>query len=470
MTLLGKFIVDVGALFLATLLCKTIVNYVCVKETFFLTKRDVKMVNLICGLFLMSFIEIAPIFIAALFFFPNNTMNPAVYTLLSMPSPIIIVLYYPIYRYVFKASAGMTAIMMEWLLMAKYLAFIVYSFFNEIGIWLCADNQYWRTVNLPDLFALICAAVIALATYFIFIIRIKRSQHYIVLPHDYKHAKILRKMFDTYLGSASAYVMIVAVRLILLRDWQYMDDASVLTIAGYVLLMVLQLHKLFSQYYKNRHAALEWHAKETEEYISSLLQVTREFGLIKHDFYNILQTYEGYMAVSDMESLRKYHRSLTNTTVATGNNLDMIKALRDRMPVHTLLVIKKHMAEEAGVLFNIIQAGALVSVDMSDLDLCRVLSNLIDNAIQGAAVSDAKWIQMFCMANGGDITVNISNSTNDDIDINKIFCLGYTTKSEHPGLGLCSVKDILKSHRGCSLSAKCENNQFNVNLLLAAQA
>ncbi len=438
-------------------------NIVLVAETFMLTKRNIKIGNLLCGTLLMALIQVLPLYSAA-YFYVLGDIDEMIYNFIVFPLPVVLLLYYPIYRTIFKAPSGMVLISIEWVLMAQFLARLTFLQISSVWEAIFPPTLLTGGMYRSDIPAMMITNVLLIASYGVLKRFMTKTKHYLVLPHNYSQTNIAKRLIHSMIFLSTSYIMQVSVRIAF--SLYHREQAGWISILIYFLLIVFQTFSLLDQYYKNRRLAIEWQMKETELYIKSLLRVNTEFRQVKHDFYNILQTYGGYLALPDIEGLRKYHRSVVQTTTKAGIDLDMVESLRNRMPIYTLLQIKTDMAVEYGVSIAIQRMDALAHAAMSDLDLCRILSNLLDNAVQAAAFSETKHISVICEKKDNRIHMTLTNSTAGAVDITRIFDPGFTTKANHSGQGLCSVKSIVDAHKNCSIQATYEDGRFTVHLHL----
>lgn len=456
------------ATFGLSFICKIINNVFIVMLVFFLAKRKVALGNLLWGTILIALIELMPMALAYSFF-PGNNMNEAIYCILFFPFPLVLFLYYPIYRYIFKAPIGMITMSLDCLLMFQYVLLLVYSLIDVLWAGLLDPHLYWNGFFLPDFLALVTSSLLAALFYWAVKKVASKTKSFFELPYNYEPEHMLKVIWTIFISSMSKYILLVCVRLVLMGESQYRLSFDLFAVAIGTLLIILQIHGLIDQYQKNRRIVIEWQAKQTERYIQSLLDSTTEFRHIKHDFYNVLQTYEGYISMADLDGLRKYHHSLVQTTVQAGTKLDMMEALRERVPIYTLLMIKKNLAEQYGVLFNVHQIGLLVQVSINDFDLCRILSNLLDNAIQAAKETEQKEVSLSAVKQGCMVIVTISNSTVGLVDSEQIFLDGYTTKHMHSGMGLGSVRSIIANYSNCHLRVQSQMNTLSILLYLESE-
>lgn len=106
----------------------------------------------------------------------------------------------------------------------------------------------------------------------------------------------------------------------------------------------------------------------------------------------------------------------------------------------------------------------LTSKDFSDvsdnlsLDICNILNIFIDNAIDEAIKSSEKQILIEFNKVDDRIEVAISNTCFNEVRLEEIYGMGYTTKGNGHGFGLPIVKNIIDKH-----SSKLSNRVEKVN-------
>lgn len=100
---------------------------------------------------------------------------------------------------------------------------------------------------------------------------------------------------------------------------------------------------------------------------------------------------------------------------------------------------------------------------MGIYEFTRILGILMDNAIEATSECDNKYIHVEIR---NDFKRNrqllvIENTYNDkDINIDKIYEKGYSTKPHNTGLGLWEVENILKKHKNITRFTTKDNKLF----------
>ena len=87
---------------------------------------------------------------------------------------------------------------------------------------------------------------------------------------------------------------------------------------------------------------------------------------------------------------------------------------------------------------------------MGIYEFTRILGILMDNAIETTSECDNKYIHVEIrndFARNRQLLIIENTYKNIDVDIEKIYEKGYSTKPHNTGLGLWEVENILKKHK-----------------------
>ena len=193
--------------------------------------------------------------------------------------------------------------------------------------------------------------------------------------------------------------------------------------------------------------------RQYEALVESFYQVQELNGELRgqrHDYLNHLQVVYGMMELQEYEELHAYLEPVYKDMMKVG------KAIRTSIPaVNALLMAKMGTAEANGTDFYVEVKSDLKNLKVEPWELCKVLSNLIDNAITALQekegerkmvldISEDRSYYLFSLSNNGPA---IPEERRD-----AIFRQGFTTKSEEGhGMGLYIVAGILKMNGGTVL-------------------
>ncbi|OOM74191.1 sensor histidine kinase DpiB [Clostridium puniceum] len=175
----------------------------------------------------------------------------------------------------------------------------------------------------------------------------------------------------------------------------------------------------------------------------------------RHDYLNHIQVIYSLMELEEFNEARKYIEPVYKDIVRVS------KALKTSKPaVNALLQAKLQMAEKNEIEMELEIKSDLRTLNMEPWEFCRVIGNIIDNAIFALKLKvDNRYMLVEFAEDLQNIRINISN--NGDIIpraiIDIIFKEGFTTKGSHgDGMGLTIVKEIVEKFNG---SIKVTSNE-----------
>ncbi len=186
-----------------------------------------------------------------------------------------------------------------------------------------------------------------------------------------------------------------------------------------------------------------------ESYNKTLLIMYDNIRGFRHDFSNFVQALDGYVETNNIEGIREMSSSLIKECKDVNGMGILDPNVINNSAVYSIITNKYYLAQENNISMNIEIMIDLKELNIATYNLCRILGILLDNAIEATKECKEKIINIQFKK---DYKVNrklivIENSYNKiDIDLDKIYEKGYTTKkdnSDNHGLGLWTVRKIL---------------------------
>lgn len=167
----------------------------------------------------------------------------------------------------------------------------------------------------------------------------------------------------------------------------------------------------------------------------------------RHDYLNHLQVVYGMMELNEYEDLHNYLEPVYKDMLKTG------KALKTSKPaINALLKAKMGEAERKDIDVYVEVKSDLKELRVADWEICKVLSNLIDNAMTALeGQSNGKKIEIDIIETKEEYVFSVSNNgPMIPIEVQEhIFKQGFTTKLEEGhGMGLFIVQNVLKENAG----------------------
>lgn len=97
----------------------------------------------------------------------------------------------------------------------------------------------------------------------------------------------------------------------------------------------------------------------------------------------------------------------------------------------------------------------LKTIGMNELDLSRILGIILDNAIEAASLTPEKHLSIVIIIEEDNAIFSITNSCPPlKVPIMKLYEKGYTTKENHEGLGMYTVRNLTAKLDNVSYSAE----------------
>lgn len=198
---------------------------------------------------------------------------------------------------------------------------------------------------------------------------------------------------------------------------------------------------------------VETHYKEVEN-------MYRQIRGWRHDYRNHIQVMKSYAASNDMDAIKRYldeldtDLSTVDVAIKTGN------AMAD-----AILNSKISLARSRQIPVTV-DAHIPVALKMSELDLCVIIGNLFDNAIEAnlPLPEEKRMIRVYMDMKNTQLYMSFTNMTASKKRI-KEGGRFRTTKGEGHGFGLVRVDDIVARYDGY-LSRNSEDGAFTTEILL----
>ena len=186
----------------------------------------------------------------------------------------------------------------------------------------------------------------------------------------------------------------------------------------------------------------------------------------KHDFDNIVNGIGGYVINEDMEGLKKYYNQLLEDCQKTNNLYALSPNVINHPAIYHMLATKYYDADQKNVAINLNVFLDLNEIEqrMRIYDFTRILGILLDNAIEAANECEKKQINVTFRKeiNKNDLILVIIQNTykNKDVDTERIYQKGLTSKENHSGLGLWKIRQILMKNNNLNLFTSKNDEYF----------
>ena len=204
--------------------------------------------------------------------------------------------------------------------------------------------------------------------------------------------------------------------------------------------------------------------KHLQTYTDEIVKLYNEIRGFRHDYAGMLVSMQ--MAI-DSEDLQEIDRVYKEVLVKANQKLRSEKYtyfdlnnLEDSA-LRSLIAQSIVYARNNDVEFTLEVKDVITRLSMDLLDLVRIMSILLNNAVEGAADSYLKQMEVAVIKMDFETVIVIQNSCKITMTPSEdLFALGFSTKGRNRGLGLNNVKEILDKYDNIILETEMEDNTF----------
>lgn len=202
-----------------------------------------------------------------------------------------------------------------------------------------------------------------------------------------------------------------------------------------------------------QHELIETHYREVDN-------MYRQIRGWRHDYRNHIQTMKAYAAAGDWDAVKRYLDLLdddlatVDTVIKTGNHM-----------TDAILNSKISLAKSKGIKV-VADAHIPVELKSSEIDLCCIIGNLFDNAIEASVQlpEDQRLIRVYMDMKNTQLYISFTNFTAGR-KLQKVGKLFRSTKGGDHGLGLVRIDSIVERLEGY-ISRNSEDGAFTTEILL----
>lgn len=231
----------------------------------------------------------------------------------------------------------------------------------------------------------------------------------------------------------------------------------VLVIVTAFALLAYLLYRIYDKIYERRISAYQNKLLKNEiEEVHNIYLTMRGW---RHDYHNHMQSLKAYLAMDRLEEAAEYLDELER-------DLDDIDLLfhTGNINADAILNSKISLAIKKGIRVDY-KATVPETLAVSDIDLCAVIGNLIDNAVEACEKTEPneQFIRLYIGVLRQQLYLSVSNATNELV---RKFDEEYiSTKRGNHGHGLKRINHIVEKYGGY-INRKNEPGVFVTEIML----
>lgn len=204
--------------------------------------------------------------------------------------------------------------------------------------------------------------------------------------------------------------------------------------------------------------------KHLQNYTDEIVGLYNEIRGFRHDYAGMLVSMQMAIDSGDLQEIdRVYNKVLVKAnhklrsdkyTYFDLNNIED-SALR------SLVAQSIVYARNNGVEFTLEVKDTITKLPIDLLDLVRIMSVLLNNAVEGSADSYKKQMEVAVIKMETETVIVIQNSCKMTMTPSgDLFALGFSTKGRNRGVGLNNVKELLDKYNNIILETEMEGSTF----------
>ena len=217
----------------------------------------------------------------------------------------------------------------------------------------------------------------------------------------------------------------------------------VLVVLSLITIIVLLINSISKKHFEQNAELLEEKMRSQLKYYIMLDEKDTEMRKFRHDFRKHMMCVISMLEEGSFSDAENYIRKLTNKFNETVPSYKTGNYIAD-----SILSDKAQECKDKGIIFKF--TGVIPEKNLNPLELCTILSNSLDNAIEACTKISGMptKIRMASDFKNNYWYVKIANTSSSDIKIRNNNVL--TTKSDplNHGFGLQNIKDVVNKPKG----------------------
>lgn len=204
--------------------------------------------------------------------------------------------------------------------------------------------------------------------------------------------------------------------------------------------------------------------KHLQNYTDEIVGLYNEIRGFRHDYAGMLVSMQ--MAI-DSGNLQEIDRVYTEVLVKANHKLRSDKYTYfdlnniEDSALRSLVAQSIVYARNNGVEFTLEVKDTITKLPIDLLDLVRIMSVLLNNAVEGSADSYKKQMEVAVIKMETETVIVIQNSCKMTMTPSgDLFALGFSTKGRNRGVGLNNVKELLDKYNNIILETEMEGSTF----------
>lgn len=365
------------------------------------------------------------------------------------------------------AIMAVTIISLAVFIKAKWWKKIVVAFLAFDII--MAVNEIFSTLSDQIVFTFSWSSQVAIMAFFVLF-------NLLILLLEFAFLYVLKRLRDKSDNTPLPISVMLTIAVILnvfismvpdlLEDADNTDSKRVMTILGMIMILLFMALFFYIRVTKKERDDLKDLNHVNEELVASqakFFETTaksdNEIRAMRHDMRNNIQVLKLLLENGDYDKMREYLDEMGDNLVSADVSSHTGDTIAD-----AIIADKTAKAEDCGVKLKC--SGKITGVEISPVDMCKILANLLDNAIEAASVPELseigdslRTIELQFRKTDNFFMISVTNpcAVAPEINDGKI----QTSKKDRKnhGFGIHNIENAASGYGG-ELTVDCEEKPY----------
>lgn len=295
------------------------------------------------------------------------------------------------------------------------------------------------------------------------------------VANHFEVAQFVQENSSALSSALLIYLFLVALLLDYAARYYRAFDRFIVGITAFLLVQSAFIALVFirsrtKQTKKYQDQLLQQELASLRRYTDSLERQDHDLAVFRHDYKNLLLSLKASAATDNAGALltqiagledyseQFFHERRFNYQSCHNVHNSYLKSL---------IIAKLSVANAQKIAFQVECQEPLTELPLPIFDGVRLLGILLDNAIEAAAVSEARQVRLLLYQDQQQIEFLVENScAATPLSSEKLTATGYSTKPGHPGLGLANVQAIQRKYDNVFVQYQQQQGQFTTQVIL----
>lgn len=249
------------------------------------------------------------------------------------------------------------------------------------------------------------------------------------------------------LASAPSYSIATTVAVYIMMSIILLFDCSFPFIINY-------FEKIENKNLQNEKELMK--SRLNYEQMMMLKDEKQKFRKLKHDYANIISTAKGFIEINKPEKALSLFQNINDDLSGLSGFL-----ICSNETINTIIYIKQQQIKNSNIKM-IVDIDENNGILIDDYDLCRVLCNIIDNALNASALLEKPTVcKIGITINKNEVVVKSKNEFNNDKNKSEL----KNINPELHGNGIGIIREIASKYDGSYTARQSDNTWYTETVL-----